>query len=195
MAKRIERVLFRTAAGPRRGFGHLARCGVIARVLGTGRDLSLRGSAVTVRAAKALGWRVIAHAGTPAALLRRLVPVMLIVDDPSARAALGWVRAAQRLRIPVASVHDLGLGRAGADLTIDGSLRLPAGRRPADLQGPAFAVLHLEIEALRARARRREPNRVLIALGGGAHIRSHRAWPRPTRRRASSRAARARPRA
>src|SRR5262245_20686236 len=124
----VTRVLFRTAAGPRRGFGHLMRCGVLARVLGAEGDLSLRGSEIAARAARALGWRVLPRAGAPIDVLKRTAPSLLIVDDPSARAAISWVRAAQRLRIPVASAHDLGYGRAGADLTIDGSLRLPGGR-------------------------------------------------------------------
>jgi hypothetical protein len=166
------RVLFRAAAGPRRGFGHLVRCGVLARVLGCGRDLSLRGSGVTKRAARALGWRLLPQGGTPADVLRRFAPALLIVDDPSTRAAISWVRAAQRLGIPVASAHDLGYGRAGADLTIDGSLRLPPGRRPADLQGPMYAMLDPNLARLRDRGLSRRTNRVLVALGGGAHVRA-----------------------
>jgi UDP:flavonoid glycosyltransferase YjiC (YdhE family) len=109
--------------------------------------------------------------GTAADVLRRFAPTLLIVDDPSSRAARGWVRAAQRAGIPVASAHDLGYGRAGADLTIDGSLRLPRGRRPADLQGPTYAMLNPDLADLRDRGLPRDRNRVLIALGGGAHVR------------------------
>src|SRR5262245_31960422 len=122
-----QRVLFRAAAGPRRGFGHLMRCGVIARVLGCGRDLSLRGSASSARAARSLGWRLLGERGTAEKILRRFAPTLLVIDDPSTRAAISWVRAARRLGIPVASAHDLGYGHAGADLTIDGSLQLPRG--------------------------------------------------------------------
>jgi spore coat polysaccharide biosynthesis predicted glycosyltransferase SpsG len=167
-----ERVLFRAAAGPRRGFGHLMRCGVLARMLGTRRELSLRGSAATARAARALGWRVLAQRGSALDTLQRFAPTLLVIDDPSSRAARVWVRAAQQLGIPVASAHDLGYGRAGADLTIDGSLRLPRGRRPADLQGPAFAMLNPELETLRHHNPARRTNHVLIALGGGSHVRT-----------------------
>jgi spore coat polysaccharide biosynthesis predicted glycosyltransferase SpsG len=167
----VERVLFRAAAGPRRGFGHLMRCRVIARVLGCGRDLSLRGSAGTARAARSLGWRVLDDRGTPEQVLRRFAPTLFVIDDPSTRSAIGWVRAAQRLGIPVASAHDLGYGRAGADLTIDGSLQLPRGRKAADLQGPKYSVLTPEIAELRERGLARRSNHVLIALGGGSHVR------------------------
>jgi spore coat polysaccharide biosynthesis predicted glycosyltransferase SpsG len=168
----VERVLFRAAAGPRRGFGHLMRCGVLARVLGAKRALSLRGSAVTAQAARALGWRVLPDTGSPTEILRRFAPELFIIDDPSTADAIGWVRAAQRLGIPVASAHDLGYGRAGADLTMDGSLRLPRGRQSADLQGPAFAMLNLDLVALRDARPERRTNHVLVALGGGAHVRS-----------------------
>jgi spore coat polysaccharide biosynthesis predicted glycosyltransferase SpsG len=166
----VGRVLFRAAAGPRRGFGHLVRCGVLARALGAGRTVSLRASAATADAARARGWQVLPATSGPTRVLVTFAPDLLIIDDPSSRHAAAWVRAARRRGIPVATVHDLGLGRAGADLTIDGSLELPRGRVPADLQGPEFAILDPDLTAWRARRPIRRPDRVLIALGGGAHI-------------------------
>lgn len=170
MARRDDvRVLFRAAAGPGLGFGHLVRCGVLARALGGVRALSLRGSAATARVARLRGWRVLA--GSTGAIAT-FAPDLLVIDDPSARPAAVWVRAARRLGIPVATIHDLGLGRAGADLTIDGSLELPRGIVPADLQGPEFAILDPDLALWRERRPLRQPNRVLVALGGGTHVRT-----------------------
>jgi len=164
------RVLFRVAAGPRLGFGHLVRCGVLARALGGVRALSLRGSVATAAVARRRGWGVLRPSADPVRTLSQFAPTMLVVDDPSARHARVWVRAARRLGVPVATIHDLGLGRADADLTIDGSLRLPRSVGPADLQGPAFAILDPRLAVLRERPPARRPNRVIVALGGGAHI-------------------------
>lgn len=165
------RVLFRVAAGPWVGFGHLVRCGVLARAIGGLRVVSLRGTAATAGAARRRGWQVLAPSACSTRALVTLAPALLVIDDPSARHAAVWVRAARRHGIPVATIHDLGLGRAGADVTIDGSLRLPRGVAPADLQGPAFAILDPDLAAWRDRRPFRDPHRVVIALGGGAHTR------------------------
>ena len=110
-------VVFRIAAGPRLGFGHLIRCRAIARALGVMPRVSIRGTAATRRAGAALGLRVID--GGPG-LLDREMPQILVVDDPSAPAARPWVSAARRRGIPVATIHDGGLARVDADLVIDG---------------------------------------------------------------------------
>jgi spore coat polysaccharide biosynthesis predicted glycosyltransferase SpsG len=71
----------------------------------------------------------------------------------------------------VAAIRDLGLHALDADLTIDGSLAMTAGARDADLQGPRFAILNPALALLRRQAQVRRPNRVVIALGGGTHVR------------------------
>ena len=86
-------VVFRIAAGPRLGFGHLIRCRAIARALGVMPRVSIRGTAATRRAGAALGLRVLD--GGPG-LLDRETPQVLVVDDPSAKAA----RRGHRLRRP-----------------------------------------------------------------------------------------------
>ncbi len=165
-------VLFAAAAGARRGYGHLVRCGVLADTLDADRHLVLRGSRTTAAAARQLGWTV--H-GAVTAALRRLQPDLLVVDDPSAAFARRAVRAARRVGVAVASVHDLGLGRAASDLAIDGSLLAP--RRAAlareVLTGPPHAILHPSVALVRAERRARAADLVLIALGGGAHVASH----------------------
>ena len=163
-------MLWCAAAGPRRGFGHLMRCGVLAEVLGARRELVLRGARSTIHAAIRLGWTI--HRGGPRRVMSSLSPDLVVVDDPSPREVARYVRHARGLGIPVATIHDLGLGRAASDLVIDGSVTRPRRTPPADLEGPAFAVLTPAIAALRLRPPVRSRQRVLIALGGGANARA-----------------------
>ena len=165
------RVLFRAAAGPRAGYGHLVRCGVLAQAMGVVPEVALRGTPSAVAVARRLGCRVTgaAEAG------RRLAtapPDLVVIDDPSAIEAGRWVRRARRHAVSVASIHDLGLARVPSDLQIDGSLAMVNGARPADLQGPEFAILDPAIPEVRARRTPRVPAKVLITLGGGAHVRA-----------------------
>jgi spore coat polysaccharide biosynthesis predicted glycosyltransferase SpsG len=159
-------VVFRIAAGPRLGFGHLVRCRAIARALGVEPRVSIRGTAATRRAGATLGLRVLAG-GTR--LLDRERPQVLVVDDPSAAAARPWVQAARRRGIPVATIHDAGLARLDADLVIDGSVGTPAATAPARLFGPRYAILDPRLTA-RASSRRPRAGRILVAVGGGAHV-------------------------
>jgi spore coat polysaccharide biosynthesis predicted glycosyltransferase SpsG len=154
-------VLFRAAAGPRMGFGHLVRCRTLAAALGTEAIVSLRGSRSSAKTATSLGLRL---AGPLAAAIRRLRPALLVVDDPSSRAAARAVRAARRWGIATASVHDLGLAPSHADVTIDGSI----APGPMSLAGPRFAVLDPSLQRLGAfrRLRATEPT-VVVSFGGG----------------------------
>jgi hypothetical protein len=159
------RVLFRVAAGSRQGFGHLVRARVLSRALGIRRPLvSLRGSGEALAAASRLGFRVVD--GPPLQVFTGRRPAVVVIDDPTERHGRRWVRAAQRCGIPTASIHDLGLAFCGADLSVDGSLRRaawpPQGRH---LVGPRFAILDPGLR--RVKGRRRDPARVLVALGGG----------------------------
>jgi hypothetical protein len=170
-------VLFRAAAGPRQGYGHLVRTTVLARALGVRPLVCVRGPAAATAAAARLGCRTID--GPARDVLIATCATLLVIDDPSAAQAAVWRRAAARLGVPVASVHDLGLAYVDADLTIDGSMVRPgpAPRGPS-LLGPRFALV-----AERAR-RRRAPHSpsVLIALGGGPRARLAIAIARAIRR-------------
>jgi spore coat polysaccharide biosynthesis predicted glycosyltransferase SpsG len=169
MSSPAPAVIVVAAAGPRRGFGHLTRCRSIVRVLDVPAHVVLRGSASTARAAVRLGWTV--HRDLAQAI-RAVAPRLVIVDDPSPAHAARFVRTARALGVPTASIHDLGFERAPADVTIDGSLTCVSGSVPADLQGPEFAILDPLFERLRKRRPPRDVHRVLIALGGGAHVRA-----------------------
>ncbi len=158
--------LFRIAAGPRLGFGHLVRARTLSRAMGIERPLvSLRGGSAARATALSLGMRV--AGGSAAALLAARRPDVLVIDDPSAAAARPWCRAARRAGIPVASLHDLGTAFCGADLSIDGSIaQLPGtARRGAWLRGVRYAVLDDRLIARERSGGAGSP--VLIALGGG----------------------------
>jgi hypothetical protein len=144
--------LFRVAAGPRVGFGHLVRCRSIARALGIELMVSVRGTPRTQQIARSLAGALIKSAGVGAL---RPAHDLLVLDDPSARHAQPWLRRAHQLMIPVASVHDLGLGRVASDLQLDAS---------------ADPILDPSVFGARQRTSRPVPNRVLIALGGGAQV-------------------------
>ena len=160
-------VLFRVACGPRQGFGHLVRALRLARALGIPPLLSVRGGARAVAAARGLGARL-APASLRAAV--GLCPGLVVVDDPGERQAGRWIAACRRRGIPVASVHDLGLGAGGADLIVDGSVgarrRRWQGHR--QLLGPQYCIVNPDIVSRRGVRRGRSvlPS-VLIALGGG----------------------------
>lgn len=163
-------VLFRVAAGPRVGFGHLVRCRSLARALGVAPRVVIRGNATTRRRAASLGWQVVAGQASRLAVDR---PALLVIDDPSAAAAAVWLRAARRLAIPVASLHDVGLAPVASQLSIDGSAgRTAACGTIAALRGPRFAVLDPAVAAVRRRrGRTASAPSVLVALGGGSHAR------------------------
>ena len=162
------RVLFRVAAGPRRGFGHLVRSISLARAMGVRPLLSLRGPMEVQDTAIALGADVLTD-GSPGSI-RLLRPDVLVVDDPIASATRAWVVAAKRVGTVVVTIHDLGLGYAAGDVVIDGSItrqaRVPRRVRMG-LTGARYAILDPSLTiGTRPRGIERE-RRVLVALGGG----------------------------
>jgi spore coat polysaccharide biosynthesis predicted glycosyltransferase SpsG len=163
VARRRLTVLFRVAAGPRLGFGHLVRAERLAAALDADVWLSVRG---------------VRHFTPPAPRVRLtresvrsleiIRPGLLVLDTPVARDAWRWLRAARRLDIPVASVHDGGVAPVASDLAIDGSLaaRGPIAGAGRTLSGVCFIVIDPRVSRRIARIRD-VGRRVLIALGGG----------------------------
>lgn len=155
-------VVFRVAAGPRVGFGHLVRCRSLARALGVTPLVSIRGTARTRAKAAAMGFTVIEAQWPP---VFAGLPDLIVVDDPVHKSADTWVKQARRLGVPVASVHDLGLAYVASDLVIDGTIGVHG-----DMRGAQFAILDPSIATIRKELRPPVPGRVLIALGGGSHV-------------------------
>jgi UDP-2,4-diacetamido-2,4,6-trideoxy-beta-L-altropyranose hydrolase len=179
-------VLFRVAAGPRIGFGHLKRCTALARALGVQPLVSLRGGRIAREVARRLGCELID--GRAADVVRRLRPELLVVDDPVARQGWPWARAAKAAASAVAAVRDMGHGLGHADLIVDGSVAPAAlpGKSPArlwprtHLTGARYAL----IDPILAKCRtRRASAEVVIALGGGRHARAARRLARELARR------------
>ncbi len=161
------RVLFRVAAGPATGFGHLVRCRSLARALGVPPAVSVRGSRETRKVAIERGFDV--RLGGTALLRRPARPDVLVVDDPCAQQATRWVRCARQLRIPVATLHDLGLAYVESELSIDGSIEPGTPGSAVGLAGPMYAVLDPSVSYAR-QLPPVERQGVLIALGGGEHV-------------------------
>lgn len=162
-------VLFRVAAGPQVGFGHMARSRSLARALNVPRFVSVRGSLRTRSAAADLGWLLADD--TSDGHLDSLGLDLIVVDDPRQDEASFWVRKARRIGVPVASVHDLGHAIVDSDLVIDGSITpVSSDLTTPALRGPGFAILDPAIARVRAESRLPEFGRVLIALGGGIHV-------------------------
>jgi spore coat polysaccharide biosynthesis predicted glycosyltransferase SpsG len=165
-------VLFRVAAGPRIGFGHLVRAVSLAKALKVEARLSIRGGRQAVAVARRMGATVVAG-GTARSVLAGGAPALLVLDDRVASRTGSWRRAARRLGIPIAGVHDLGIGLGDADLVIDGSLRPTVRAGARSLLGPRYAILRpglvrRRLHALAARrARGGSSPRVLVSLGGG----------------------------
>jgi spore coat polysaccharide biosynthesis predicted glycosyltransferase SpsG len=169
MRRSVPNVLFATAAGPSIGFGHLVRSGHLAGRMRVTRQMALRGPASALDSALGLGWTV--HRGSPSRLAATL-PDLIVVDDPSAVEMHRWVRAARRYGVPVATIHDGWTGGVHADLMVDGSFMATSAPNRQGPCGPAFAILDPAIAERRDRSPRRRLRHVLVALGGGRHVRT-----------------------
>ena len=158
----------RVAAGPRLGYGHLMRARALAQHLAMQVSLSVRGGRAAVRTARSMGLEL---TDDPGAIDRA---DLLVVDDPSLKHGRPWIARARRAGVPSVSVHDC-VPAHDADLVICGSIDAGDIRSSGTvLNGPRFYLLDRRIRmALRHRWSRTSdrPMRVLVALGGGQHVR------------------------
>src|SRR5262249_20065557 len=145
----------------------VVRSRALARALGAPHVVALRGTAATARSVRAMGATVIAPSQQAIARFR---PDIIVIDDPSPSDAKRALAAARALRVPVASIHDLGLAHLESDLVIDASRVAEKQPHAGELVGPRFTVLDPGLVRLRVPPRHRETDSVLIALGGGAHV-------------------------
>jgi len=162
-------VVFRVAAGPRQGYGHLVRARRIAQALGVPWVVSIRGGAVARVVARELGGTV--DERPLGELINRRRPAVMVVDDPARVPAEAAIRAARRAGVATLGVHDLGLGCLDADVVVDGSVpggpalgRVEGRRRRT---GPRFAVVDPTTSELRRRVGRAPQWDVVVSLGGG----------------------------
>jgi hypothetical protein len=144
------------------------RARALAQHLAMQVSLSVRGGRAAARAARSMGLDLTSD---PASLDRA---DLLVVDDPSLRHGRPWIARARRAGVPSVSVHDC-IHAHDADLVICGSLGVGEIRVAGTvLNGPKFYPLDRRIRiALRKRWTRTNarPMRVLVALGGGHHVR------------------------
>ena len=168
MRRQAQRCVVRVAAGPRVGYGHLMRARALAQHLAMQVSLSVRGGSAAARAARSMGLRLSID---PAAIERA---DLIVVDDPSLKHGRPWIARARRAGIPTVSVHDW-VETHDADLVICGSIGVgDIQATGAVLNGPQFYLLDRRIAlALRKRWKPSavRPLRVLVALGGGQHVR------------------------
>jgi spore coat polysaccharide biosynthesis predicted glycosyltransferase SpsG len=169
MRRRISsRCVVRVAAGPRVGYGHLMRVRALAYSLEMPTAVSVRGGSAASRVAGTMGLRLVRDSD---AIDRA---ALLIVDDPSLRHGRSWIARARRLGVPSVSIHDHAPAN-DADLVVCGSLGIGRIRSTGSvLNGVQFYLLDRRLAAAR-RARSRHSNdrsfAVLVALGGGQHVR------------------------
>jgi spore coat polysaccharide biosynthesis predicted glycosyltransferase SpsG len=163
------RILFRVAAGPRLGSGHLVRALRLATAAGVPARVSIRGtSAHRLRIPARM--RPIDGKFGPDAALDHVQPTLLVVDDPSNTHAEAWAGAARARGCPVIGIADAGIGLRRADIVVDGSVvARPAvfdvGTRV--VRGCSMAMVDPAVVAARRREIRAQQPTVFVALGGG----------------------------
>lgn len=166
-AKARARCVFRVAAGPRVGYGHLMRARALAQCLDMDVAISIRGGGAARRAADAVAPLV-----ADAEALRRAD--VLIVDDPNPRLGRSWIARARRVGVRSVSVHDDEHAH-DADLVICGSLGVSRpNTAAATLHGVRFYLLDRRIAGARHRrvaSRQLDAPHIVVALGGGQHVR------------------------
>jgi spore coat polysaccharide biosynthesis predicted glycosyltransferase SpsG len=142
------------------------RARALAQCLDADLSVSVRGGAAARAAATLVGPLVDGRDALKAADL-------LILDDPSRELGQPWVARAKRAGIRSVSIHDDHWAQA-ADLVVCGSLGAPRPKtRSAVLHGTEFYLLDRRIAGVRPAAPRAAARRtrVIVALGGGEHVR------------------------
>ncbi len=165
----------RTSAGPQIGFGHLRRCLALAEIL---RDycqplfLLDRGDEIASGEISKEGWDFVCS-GLGRAWDLLPLPAGILIDTRITEGLDLLISDARAHRVPVISMHDLGLSPVGSDIAIDGSV-VPACARDFPLShklfsGMDFMVLGPAYRALRKRPKpiRKQIGTVFVNLGGG----------------------------
>jgi spore coat polysaccharide biosynthesis predicted glycosyltransferase SpsG len=162
-----------TGSGPQMGFGHLRRTIILAQSLSdccdplfliAPLDFSSR------RQLTALGFRYCTYdVDRIWSDLKR--PAAILIDTRNPNGLDRFIKSAKDHKIPVTSIHDLGLNPLSSDVLIDGSIA-PELKIPKDsvfYRGLSYMVLGPEFEFLRQKQKtiRENIESVFINFGGG----------------------------
>jgi spore coat polysaccharide biosynthesis predicted glycosyltransferase SpsG len=165
----------RTAAGPQIGFGHLRRTAILAQML---RDCCHPLFLLDVEdswSSEYLDRQCLDFfdQGFENAWSQFPAPAAILIDTRISNGLTGLMDRANRLGIPITSIHDLGLNPLPSDIIIDGSIApaLPDSRHPEMglfrgteymILDPVYRNLHRQNKPIH-----QEIRSVVINLGGG----------------------------
>jgi UDP-2,4-diacetamido-2,4,6-trideoxy-beta-L-altropyranose hydrolase len=165
----------RTTAGPQIGFGHLKRCFNLAQVLQDSYSpvfiLDRDDSGIGEQVAK-MGWKYYCR-GLEDLFESMPDPAGILIDTRVTAGLDGFIAEAKSRRIPVISIHDLGLAPLASDIAVDGSIVAPAvepfprsgrcfGGTGYMVLDPVYGRLHERPKPIRERI-----HSVFVNLGGG----------------------------
>lgn len=174
-SSKTKSLWIRTAAGPQMGFGHLKRCLILARVLSdccTPLFLVDREDCWSMKQLSEAGW---SYSSGRLDDIWSLMPnpACILIDTRLPDGLDGLIAVAKSRRIPVISIHDLGLNPIPADIIIDGSIAPSIGdpllQNSEYFSGARFMVLDPLYGRFHPRPKKM-PERirsVFINLGGG----------------------------
>jgi spore coat polysaccharide biosynthesis predicted glycosyltransferase SpsG len=165
----------RTAAGPRIGFGHLRRTLILARKLRRlARPLFLLDSKDHWSKEQVTSAGFEHRQFHPQKPWPALEPPTALLIDTRRKAGLDLLVAeARRRRVPVASIHDLGLVPLASDVVIDGSMlstaRVYPRRKARCFTGTPYLALEEACARFNKQPKRIRPRiaKVVVNLGGG----------------------------
>jgi UDP-2,4-diacetamido-2,4,6-trideoxy-beta-L-altropyranose hydrolase len=163
-----------TAAGPQIGFGHLKRCCILAKTLRHYcHPLFLVDSEDnwSIQQLAKEGWDYCRRMQSDVWSLSP-DPVGILIDTRLNRGLNQLIAEAKTRRIPVISIHDLGLNPLPSDIIVDGSiapLTADAAGSTACYSGTDYMVLDPQYGQLHSRRKqtRKRIRSVFVNLGGG----------------------------